>query len=86
MSTKIKILYFASLGERLGCDEEWLNNDGTLATVADLKTHLAARGGKWTRLQDDDALRCAVNQSISDDTGSLANATEVAFFPPVTGG
>ncbi|MAR04599.1 MAG: hypothetical protein CMK01_04740 [Planktomarina sp.] len=28
----------------------------------------------------------AINQELSDITSSLKNASEVAFFPPMTGG
>jgi molybdopterin converting factor small subunit len=31
-------------------------------------------------------VRCAVDQDIVPLTADLANAAEIAFFPPVTGG
>ena len=83
---KLKVLYFASLGENLGLQEETLKLTQSLETVEGLKAHLASRGGKWSALADDTSLRCAVDQAIAQDHTPLKNAVEIAFFPPVTGG
>jgi molybdopterin synthase sulfur carrier subunit len=32
------------------------------------------------------AVRCALDQAMSDESASLRDGAEVAFFPPVTGG
>ena len=82
----VKILYFASLGERLDCEEEWLTLNDDVQTVADIKQQLSARGGSWPNLITDTSIRTAVDQTIARDDTAVAGAKEIAFFPPVTGG
>jgi len=86
MNKQLKVLYFASLGEALRCDEELVALDTQVKTVADLKGVLASRGENWAKLLSEPSLRCAVDHTISRDDTLLANAEEIAFFPPVTGG
>ncbi|HIG79327.1 MAG TPA: molybdopterin converting factor subunit 1 [Cycloclasticus sp.] len=75
----IKVLYFASLRERLGCSEELISEDG-LSTVGDV----------WQRVSDGKNVTQRVLYSINQEyaqADSLVKAgDEVAFFPPVTGG
>ena len=81
----IRILYFASLRERLGCAEETLQE--CPRTVAALRTQLAARGAVWAEvLGDEQRVLVAVNQSMADAGQALDEGDEVGFFPPVTGG
>lgn len=82
----LKILYFASLREALACSGESLALPPQVCSVADLRAHLAQRGGAWTRLVESKSLRVAVNQQMATDDAPLAGGDEVAFFPPVTGG
>jgi molybdopterin synthase sulfur carrier subunit len=81
----LRVLYFARLRERFGVAEETLACDG--ATVADLLDALRARGGAWAEeLAPGRSFRVAVNQHVATPETPLAGATEVAIFPPVTGG
>lgn len=81
----IRVLYFASLRERLGQASESL--DSPPATVAGLRGLLAARGGAWaTAFADDQQVLVAVNQAMADGDTQLRDGDEVGFFPPVTGG
>jgi molybdopterin synthase sulfur carrier subunit len=82
----IKILYFASLRERLGTAHETLALPQGVATVGALRDHLASRGEPWPALQTMRNLRTAVNQSMAGFDAALHDGDEVAFFPPVTGG
>ena len=82
----IKILYFASLRETLGCAEETLELPPGVGTVAALRNHLAARGAAWAALETHRNLRFAVNHKVTGADAPLAAGDEVAFFPPVTGG
>lgn len=82
----LKILYFASLRERLGQGSETLALPAEVHTVADLLAHLAARGGVWAGLPDLPNLRCALNQEMTSRSAAVSAGDEVAFFPPVTGG
>lgn len=81
----LRVLYFARLRERFGVAEETLAFDGV--TVADLLDALRARGGAWAEeLAAGRNFRVAVNQQVATPETPLAGATEIAVFPPVTGG
>jgi molybdopterin synthase sulfur carrier subunit len=87
MRVKLKILYFASLREKLGRDAEELDLPAGVATIAALRTHLRSRGGAWAdALAEGKLLRSAVNQDMAQPAAAIKAGDEVAFFPPVTGG
>ena len=82
---KVRVRYFASLRERLGAEEAVELPEG--ATVGALRAALVARGGAHAEvLAPGRAVRCAINQRMCAEGEALADAAEVAFFPPVTGG
>ena len=82
---KVRVRYFASLRERLGAEEAVELPEG--ATVGALRAALVARGGAHAEaLAPGRAVRCALNQRMCGQDEALAEAAEVAFFPPVTGG
>jgi molybdopterin synthase sulfur carrier subunit len=82
---RITVRYFASLREALGGSETLDVADGT--TLATLRNELLARGGRHAEvLARNRAVRCALNQVMSDEAAVLRDSAEVAFFPPVTGG
>lgn len=82
----IKVLYFAGLREALGMAGETVALPASVATVAELRAHLAARGDNHGALASTKNLRSAVNQRMVDPATVIADGDEVAFFPPVTGG
>lgn len=83
----IKILYFAGLREALGTSSESLELPADIKTVGELRTHLAARGGKWAeQLAPARNVRMAVIQLMVPAHAPVKDGDEVAFFPPVTGG
>ena len=56
-------------------------------TVADLLRWLKSRGEEYEHaLQYPDVIRVAINQEHVDHRESLAGASEIALFPPMTGG
>lgn len=74
----IRVLYFASLKERIGRAEELLEAQA-ICTVHDV----------WQRatgLSLDGPILVAVNQQYATFTTPVHDGDEVAFFPPVTGG
>jgi molybdopterin synthase sulfur carrier subunit len=75
----IKIRYFASLGDRLGRQEDQLQAEGAI-TVTEV----------WRLATDDEPmppnLLMAVNQEYAEADQAVNDGDEVAFFPPVTGG
>ena len=84
---RVKVLYFASVREKVGKDAEEIELPAGVATVAGLRSHLRSRGGAWAdALSDTRLLRAAVNQDMSQPAAVIKAGDEVAFFPPVTGG
>jgi molybdopterin synthase sulfur carrier subunit len=82
---KITVRYFASLREALGGSESLDLAAGS--TLGALREQLLARGGRHAEvLARTRAVRCALNQTMSDESAVLLEGAEVAFFPPVTGG
>ena len=81
----MKILYFAWVRERIGLPSEELENRS--GTVRDLIGELRAREQRYeAAFADLSALRVAVDQQLTDFDASVEGASEVAFFPPMTGG
>lgn len=81
----LQLRYFASVREALGVDETVPYVAGE--TVAALRQRLRAMSEAHAQaLADDQALRCAVNQTLCSMDTVLSDGAEVAFFPPVTGG
>lgn len=81
----LDILYFAWVRERIGTAKETV--DTSAATVADLLTELLNREERYAlAFSDLTAVRVAVDQDLVDMDAPLANAREVAIFPPMTGG
>lgn len=82
---KVSVRYFASIREAIGAGQETV--DTSASTLGELRDELIARGGAHaTSLARGKAVRMALNQALSDESASLADGAEVAFFPPVTGG
>lgn len=83
----MKILYFAWVKEKVGLGEEQVDPPADIATVNDLMDWLAARSaGHANAFSNRKMVKCAVDQNHVPAHTALGNATEVAFFPPVTGG
>jgi molybdopterin synthase sulfur carrier subunit len=81
----IQVRYFASLREALGPSETVAMPPGS--TVGQLRDVLLALGGRHAEvLARGRAVRCALNQTLCDESALLSAGAEVAFFPPVTGG
>ena len=82
---KIQVRYFASIREALGPGETLELPAG--ATVASARDALISRGASHAgALARGRALRSALNQSLCEESASLVDGAELAFFPPVTGG
>jgi molybdopterin synthase sulfur carrier subunit len=82
---KVHIRYFASIREALGQGEQV--DLPSNATVGDVRGLLIDRSpAHAAALARGKALRCALNQTLCDESAAIAEGAEVAFFPPVTGG
>lgn len=82
---KLKVRYFASVREALGEQEIVDVPDGSSLEV--LRSHLMDRSARHAEaLAYGRALRCAVDQVMVNERTVPADGSEVAWFPPVTGG
>ncbi len=86
----IRVLFFASLREAVGCHEfdlPLVTGTGPAIAfdtlLAALQSRLAA--GAYAALVADN-VRIAVNQALVEGPVALRAGDEVAFLPPVTGG
>ncbi len=84
---QIELRFFASVREQLGVAQERVELPDTVATVGQVRQWLRERGGVWQEaLAEGRALRMAVNHAVARADTAVAEGSEVAFFPPVTGG
>ena len=82
---KVRVRYFASIREALGEGELIEMHEG--ATVREVRDRLIASSPvQAIALARGKALRCALNQALSEESAVIAADAELAFFPPVTGG
>lgn len=82
----MKVVYFARLREAIGQSEEELALPEGVETTSQLKELLIARGEPWASALKGQRVLVAVDQEHAGYDDSIKNASEVAFFPPVTGG
>lgn len=81
----IKVLYFAWVRERIGIPVEEIET--CARTVGELIGELAGREERYRLVfADPSSLRVAVDQRIGDLDTPIADASEIAIFPPMTGG
>lgn len=82
---RLELMYFAWVRERIGLPRETIETKAQ--TVAELIDELAAREERYAlAFSDLSSLRVAVDQVLTEFDAPLADAREVAFFPPMTGG
>ncbi len=83
----MRILYFAWLRETTGCAGETIDLPPEIATVRDLMAWQQKRGpGFAAAFTNIKLVRCAVDQEFAGLDAAIGQASEIAFFPPVTGG
>jgi molybdopterin synthase sulfur carrier subunit len=80
----IKILFFASLREKVGCDSLVIDPQSEI-TIEELKSQLKAKGEPWKSALSGSVL-AAIDQEMVTSDAIVPDPSEVAFFPPVTGG
>lgn len=84
----MKLVYFAWLRERLGRGDEIVDLPDDCETIDDLFSWLKERKEPFADVfEHSDIIQVAINQKhVQDRSTPLANATEIALFPPMTGG
>ena len=82
----VKIVFFASLREALGCASLHLELAESVRLSALVAMLGAQEGEGWCAALTAENIRVAVNQEVVPGDPLINRGDEVAFFPPVTGG
>lgn len=84
---RVKLLYFASLRQKIGVPEEDVTPPDDVRDVKGLIDWLVTRGpGYEAAFENREVIRAAIDQEHAALDAPLGTPHEVAFFPPVTGG
>jgi sulfur-carrier protein len=83
----MKILYFARIRQIAGRGSEEIEVPASVTTVRELIDYLSETDASLAAAFAQRAtVKAAINQNHVALDAPLAGATEIAFFPPVTGG
>jgi molybdopterin synthase sulfur carrier subunit len=82
----LRVLFFASIRERLGRRELTLAFDAACTTIADLVARLENELPGCAALLLAETTIVAVNREVVTREQALRDGDEIAFYPPVTGG
>jgi molybdopterin synthase sulfur carrier subunit len=83
----VKVRYFAWVRERVGKTEEDIDPPAGIATVGDLVDWLARQGeGYAYAFENPNVVRSSIDKRHVRSDARIAGASEIAFFPPMTGG
>ncbi len=83
----MRLVYFARVREAIGLDTEERELPDDVRTVADCVRWLTSRGNAYAiAFSDISKLRFALDQHMVGQDATVAGASELAIFPPVTGG
>ncbi len=83
----MKLLYFAWVRERVGKAEERIDPPAEVATIGELMAWLAGRGEEYAYAFDNPkVIRAAIDRRHVRADAAIEGASEIAFFPPMTGG
>jgi molybdopterin synthase sulfur carrier subunit len=84
---KLKLRYFAWVRERIGKPEEEIEVPPGVDTVGKLMAWLSSRDEGYAHaFENPKVIRTAIDRSHVRPDTAIKNATEIAFFPPMTGG
>jgi len=83
----MRALYFAWVRERIGKTEEELVPPENIKTVGELMSWLGGQGENYAAaFANIKSMRAALDRTHVKHDALFANAREIAFFPPMTGG
>ena len=83
----MRLRYFAWVRERIGLAEEEIEPPPGIATVGDLVAWLTGRGeGYAYAFENPKVIRAAIDRHHVRADARIDGASEIAFFPPMTGG
>lgn len=83
----MKVRYFAWVRERIGKPEEDIDVPAGVKTVGELMSWLAGRGEEYAHaFENPKVIRAALDKTHVNAQAPIGKASEIAFFPPMTGG
>jgi sulfur-carrier protein len=83
----MKLVYFAWVRERVGKPDELVALPASITTVADLLAWQQTRGEEYAHaFEHAGIIRVALDKKHAKHDAAVAGASEIAFFPPMTGG
>ena len=83
----MKVKYFAWVRERIGKSEETIELPADVRTIEDLIAWLSKRGETYAyAFEKPKVIRAAIDHAHVKPDAAIAGASEIAFFPPMTGG
>jgi sulfur-carrier protein len=83
----VKLVYFAWVRERVGRPDEKAALPAYVTTVAELLAWQQTRGEDYAHaFANAGIIRVALDKKHAKHDAPIAGATEIAFFPPMTGG
>ena len=83
----MKVKYFAWVRERIGKAEETIDPPASVRTIDDLIGWLTTRGETYAyAFEKPKVIRAAIDHAHVRADAAIAGASEIAFFPPMTGG
>jgi sulfur-carrier protein len=83
----VKVLYFAWVRERIGKAQEEIELPAEVGTVGELMHWLAGRGEEYaSAFANPRVIRAALDRTHVPPETRIGPASEIAFFPPMTGG
>jgi molybdopterin synthase sulfur carrier subunit len=82
----MKLVYFASLRERIGKTEEERDPPAEVRSIAELIGWLSAQDEIYAGAFANGVFRAAIDRRHAKPDATIAGAREIAFFPPMTGG
>jgi molybdopterin synthase sulfur carrier subunit len=86
-ASTMKLRYFAWVRERVGKPEEDVQIPPGISTVGELIAWLAKRGEEYSHaFANPKIIRAAIDRNHVRPDTPIGNASEIAFFPPMTGG
>jgi molybdopterin synthase sulfur carrier subunit len=83
----MRVKYFAWVRERIGVAEEQVEPPASVGTVGELIAWLSERSESYAHaFEKPKVIRAAIDHIHVRPDASIAGASEIAFFPPMTGG
>lgn len=83
----VKLRYFAWVRERVGKTDEEVDVPPNVTSIRELMTWLSGRGDEYAyAFENPRIIRAAIDRNHVRHEASIGTASEIAFFPPMTGG